>query len=87
MDTITIMGDEMSGLQNGELLQEIYDKVSNIQGDMKVVRNQIEGRNGLIETQIDHTGQLEAIKRRLYLWAGGLTVLVFILSLIAKLAD
>lgn len=72
----------MAELQNGELLQEIYDKVSNIQGDMKVVRNQIEGRGGLIEAQLDHTGQIDLIKKQLYIWAGGLTVLIGILGFV-----
>ena len=74
----------MAELTNGELLKEVYDKVSSIHGDVRVIKEQIEGRNGLIEQGIKHGSQIDKLYEFKWKIVGAIIVISFVFSLLAK---
>ena len=74
----------MAELTNGALLKEVYDKVSSIHGDIKVIKEQIEGRNGLIEQGVKHGSQIEKLYEFKWKIVGGVIVISFLFSLVAR---
>lgn len=74
----------MAELQNGELLKEIYDKVSNIQTKVEVLHEKVAGDNGLVRQVSKQDERLTFVEKWNMRVAGGLTLLAVLIPLLIK---
>lgn len=75
----------MADLQNGELLREIYDKVSEMHGDMKVLKEQVAGENGVIKITKDHERRIRDNEKFIWKILGVAAVIAIAVPIVIKL--